>query len=54
MGCGGVGLNSVQGAAFVGAHPIIAIDILDRKLEAARNFGATHTINGWAPTKAAP
>jgi S-(hydroxymethyl)glutathione dehydrogenase / alcohol dehydrogenase len=45
MGCGGVGLNSVQGAAFVGAHPIIAIDILDRKLEAARNFGATHTIN---------
>ena len=45
MGCGGVGLNSVQGAAFVGAHPIIAIDFLDNKLKAARQFGATHTIN---------
>ncbi|MGO9742964.1 MAG: zinc-binding dehydrogenase, partial [Roseiarcus sp.] len=44
-GCGGVGLNSVQGARIAGAAPIIAVDIVDRKLEAARKFGATHTIN---------
>ena len=45
VGTGGVGLNAIQGGAFVGAHPIIAADILDSKLEAARAFGATHTIN---------
>ena len=45
MGCGGVGLNVVQGAAMVAADPIIAIDIHDRKLEMAREFGATHVIN---------
>jgi S-(hydroxymethyl)glutathione dehydrogenase/alcohol dehydrogenase len=45
MGAGGVGLNAIQGAAFVGAHPIIAADVVDSKLEAARSFGATHTIN---------
>lgn len=45
IGCGGVGLNSIQGAAFVGAYPIIAIDFLENKLEAALAFGATHTIN---------
>jgi Zn-dependent alcohol dehydrogenase len=45
IGCGGVGLNSVQGAKLSGAHPIIAIDLLDNKLDAAREFGATHTIN---------
>jgi S-(hydroxymethyl)glutathione dehydrogenase/alcohol dehydrogenase len=45
MGTGGVGLNAIQGAAFVGAHPIIAADVVDSKLEAARSFGATHTIN---------
>ena len=46
IGVGGVGLNSVQGALLSGANPIIAIDLLDNKLEAARSFGATHTING--------
>jgi len=46
IGCGGVGLNSVQGARVAGAAPIIAIDVADGKLEAARAFGATHTING--------
>jgi S-(hydroxymethyl)glutathione dehydrogenase/alcohol dehydrogenase len=46
FGCGGVGLNVVQGAAMVGADPIIAIDIYDSKLEFARKFGATHTLNG--------
>ena len=45
VGTGGVGLNAVQGAAFSGANPIIAVDILDTKLEAARIFGATHMIN---------
>jgi Zn-dependent alcohol dehydrogenase len=45
IGCGGVGLNSVQGARVAGASPIVAIDIADNKLEAAKAFGATHTIN---------
>ena len=45
LGCGGVGLNVVQGAAMVAADPIIAIDIYDQKLEMARRFGATHAIN---------
>jgi S-(hydroxymethyl)glutathione dehydrogenase / alcohol dehydrogenase len=40
-----VGLNAIQGALFCGANPIIAVDLLDNKLEAARHFGATHTIN---------
>ena len=45
FGCGGVGLNVVQGAAMVSADPIIAIDIYDHKLDLAREFGATHLIN---------
>ncbi len=45
MGTGGVGLNAIQGAALSGAYPVIAVDVLDNKLEAARKFGATHTIN---------
>ena len=45
LGCGGVGLNVVQGAAMVSADPIIAIDLYDHKLEMARSFGATHLIN---------
>jgi len=45
IGVGGVGLNAIQGAAFSGAHPVIAVDLLDVKLEAARTFGATHTVN---------
>lgn len=45
LGCGGVGLNVVQGAAMVAADPIIAVDIHDHKLELARTFGATHLIN---------
>jgi S-(hydroxymethyl)glutathione dehydrogenase / alcohol dehydrogenase len=45
IGVGGVGLNAVQGALFVGAFPIIAIDINDKKLEMATKFGATYTIN---------
>ncbi|HTP89791.1 MAG TPA: zinc-binding dehydrogenase [Bryobacteraceae bacterium] len=45
FGCGGVGLNVVQGAAMVSADPIIAIDIYDDKLALAAEFGATHLIN---------
>jgi len=45
FGAGGVGLNVIQGAAMVSADPIIAIDIYDHKLDLAREFGATHTIN---------
>ena len=45
IGTGGVGLNSVQGAVVSGAHRVIAMDIMDEKLDAARSFGATHTIN---------
>jgi len=45
IGTGGVGLNAVQGAALSGGFPIIAVDMLDKKLEAARTFGATHTVN---------
>ena len=45
IGAGGVGLNSIQGAALCGAHPIIAVDINESKLEAAKVFGATHVIN---------
>ncbi len=45
IGLGGVGLNVVQGAALVAANPIIAIDVLDGKLEMAGQFGATHFVN---------
>ncbi len=45
IGTGGVGLNAIQGAAFSGAYPVIAVDILDSKLEAAKKFGATHVVN---------
>jgi Zn-dependent alcohol dehydrogenase len=46
IGCGGVGLNVVQGARLAGAGKIIACDLLPNKLEFALEFGATHTING--------
>lgn len=45
LGTGGVGLNLVQCAQMVGAHPIVAVDIVDKKLEMAKKFGATHTLN---------
>ena len=45
IGCGGVGLNVVQGARLAGARMIVACDLLDNKLQYAREFGATHTIN---------
>ena len=45
IGTGGVGLNVVQGAKLAGAARVIAIDLLDNKLEFARAFGATHLVN---------
>jgi Zn-dependent alcohol dehydrogenase len=45
IGTGGVGLNAVQGAALAGARTIIAVDLSDAKLEAAKALGATHTVN---------
>jgi len=43
-GCGGVGLNVIQGAAIAGAGRIVAIDASESKLEFARRFGATDTV----------
>ncbi len=45
IGCGGVGLNSVQGAKLAGASSVIAMDLSAEKLEVAKSFGATHAIN---------
>jgi len=45
IGAGGVGLNAINGALVAGATTIIAVDIADDKLEKARAFGATHTVN---------
>ena len=45
IGCGGVGDAAIAGAALVGARTIIAVDTDDKKLDWAREFGATHTIN---------
>jgi S-(hydroxymethyl)glutathione dehydrogenase / alcohol dehydrogenase len=44
VGCGGVGLNVVQGARLAGATTIIAADVVAEKLELARRFGATHPV----------
>jgi len=45
FGCGGVGDAAIAGSVLAGASTIIAVDIDDRKLEWAKGFGATHTIN---------
>jgi S-(hydroxymethyl)glutathione dehydrogenase / alcohol dehydrogenase len=45
FGVGGVGLNLVQFAALAGGYPIVAVDLIDHKLEMARARGATHAIN---------
>ena len=48
IGCGGVGAAAVAGSALAGAGTIIAVDLDDRKLEWAKNLGATHTVNAGA------
>jgi S-(hydroxymethyl)mycothiol dehydrogenase len=45
LGCGGVGDAAIAGARLAGARTIIAVDIDDRKLNWAMDFGATHTVN---------
>lgn len=45
IGCGGVGNAAIAGARLAGAQTIIGVDVDDRKLEWAKQFGATHTIN---------
>ncbi|MEZ5340014.1 MAG: S-(hydroxymethyl)mycothiol dehydrogenase [Acidimicrobiales bacterium] len=45
FGCGGVGNAALEGSRIAGATTIIAVDIDDRKLELAKEFGATHVIN---------
>jgi S-(hydroxymethyl)glutathione dehydrogenase/alcohol dehydrogenase len=46
FGVGGVGLNVVQFAELAGANPIVAVDLVDAKLDMARSRGATHVLNG--------
>jgi S-(hydroxymethyl)mycothiol dehydrogenase len=48
FGCGGVGDAAVAGARLAGATTIVAVDLDPRKLELARNFGATHTVDASA------
>lgn len=45
IGCGGVGLNVIQGAKHAGAERIIAVDMVDGKLSTAQKFGATDVVN---------
>jgi S-(hydroxymethyl)mycothiol dehydrogenase len=45
IGCGGVGDAAILGASFAGARIVIAVDVDQRKLDWARQFGATHTVN---------
>ena len=45
FGVGGVGLNVVQFAHLAGANPIVAVDLVDSKLDMAKARGATHTLN---------
>ncbi|MGZ9812209.1 Zn-dependent alcohol dehydrogenase [Pseudoroseicyclus sp. H15] len=45
IGCGGVGLNAIQGARLAGARRIVAVDMMPEKLEAAKEFGATDVVS---------
>lgn len=48
IGAGGVGLSAVMGLNLVGAHPVIAVDTVDARLDLARLVGATHVVNAAA------
>lgn len=48
IGCGGVGIAAIAGSALAGASPIIAVDVDAKKLEKAKNLGATHTVDSTA------
>jgi S-(hydroxymethyl)glutathione dehydrogenase/alcohol dehydrogenase len=45
VGCGGVGISTIQGAHLAGARQIIAVDLEQQKLDWATQLGATHTVN---------
>lgn len=49
IGCGGVGLNIIQGARLAGATTVVAIDVREAALEFATSFGATHTVDARTP-----
>src|SRR5262245_22209959 len=49
FGVGGVGLNVIQFAGLAGANPVIAVDLIDEKLEMAKQRGATHVVNASRP-----
>jgi len=44
FGCGGIGLNAIQGGVLAGASKIIAVDVSDQKLKVAESLGATHLV----------
>jgi S-(hydroxymethyl)glutathione dehydrogenase/alcohol dehydrogenase len=44
FGCGGVGISAIQGARIAGAAEIVAVDLVDAKLDDAKRFGATHAV----------
>lgn len=44
IGCGGVGISTIQGAQIMGAAEIVGIDMVDKKLEWAKQFGASHGV----------
>ncbi len=44
FGCGGVGISVIQGARIAGASHIVAVDVVESKLEEAKKFGATHAV----------
>ncbi len=48
IGCGGIGLSAIQGARIAGANKIIAVDMLQSKLDLAKTMGATHTVDASA------
>jgi S-(hydroxymethyl)glutathione dehydrogenase/alcohol dehydrogenase len=52
IGCGGVGMNAVQGSAMAGARHVIAVDPVEFKRERAPIFGATHTASGFEEAQA--
>jgi Zn-dependent alcohol dehydrogenase len=45
FGAGGIGLSAIQGCKLAGCNPIIAVDVMEGKLDFARQLGATHTVN---------
>lgn len=45
IGCGGVGLSAVQAARIGGARMVIAVDVVEEKLDLAKTLGATHVVN---------